>query len=181
MDPVEVIMHPVRVRILRAFSGNATRTTAALCQRLAGDSQATIYRHVNALVDAGILEIVSDRRVRGAVERTYRLNRSFAAVGPDEASSMSPEDHRKAFASAMAALLADFGAYLERPEADPFSDLVGYRQIPLWFSGDELRMFVQQVEQLIDGVRKNPPSGKRREYLLSPVLFPVSPNSDPPA
>lgn len=173
MDPVEVIMHPVRIRILRAFAGDETRTTAELCERLAGDSQATIYRHVNVLADAGILEVVGDRRVRGAVERTYRLNRSFAAVGADEASSMSHEDHRRAFTAAMAALLADFGAYLDFPNANPANDLVAYRQIPIWLTDEERLELVKQFERLVEGGRENDPGGDRREYLLSPVLFPL--------
>ena len=48
-------------------------TTAELCARLPGVSQATVYRHVGTLADAGILEVAGEQRVSGFVERSYRL------------------------------------------------------------------------------------------------------------
>ncbi|MGW7261040.1 hypothetical protein [Streptomyces sp. NPDC054834] len=67
-------------------------------------------------------------RVHGAVERHYRLRRERAVIDADAAASVPPEDHRRVFAVAMAALPAEFNAYLDRPGAAPAADLVGYRQ-----------------------------------------------------
>lgn len=41
---------------------------------------ASLYRHVARLVDAGVLAVVAERRVRGAVERTHVLRTSAATV-----------------------------------------------------------------------------------------------------
>src|SRR6185312_13615775 len=75
MDPVELLLHPVRLRIVHALSGGRTVTTAQLCARMPDVSQATVYRHVGLLTDAGILEVAGEQRVRGFVERSYRLVR----------------------------------------------------------------------------------------------------------
>lgn len=45
-----------------------------------------------------------------------------------DAATATVEDHRRVFVTAMAVLLAEFDAYLDRETADPATDLVGYRQ-----------------------------------------------------
>src|SRR4051812_39832569 len=114
MDPVELLLHPVRLRLVHAFAGGRTLTTAQLAARLPDVSQATVYRHVATLAEAGILELEGEQRVRGFVERRYRLRRQAAAVTPERAAAASLDDHRRAFATSMAVLLAEYGQYLDR-------------------------------------------------------------------
>src|SRR5512132_3192187 len=102
MDTLELLLHPVRVRIVHAMSGGHTRTTSELCARLPDVSKATVYRHVSLLAEAGLLEVAGEQRVHGAVERRYRLNRTRAVIDQDAAASMSLDDHRHGFAAAMA-------------------------------------------------------------------------------
>src|SRR5262245_3482711 len=127
------------------MSGGRTLTTSDLCARLPDIPKTTIYRHVGLLAQAGVLEVVGEQRVHGAVERRYRLNRARAVISPDAAASMSRDDHRHGFAVAMAALLAEFYAYLDREHANPTADSVGYRQIPLWLNREELAELIAQV------------------------------------
>ena len=97
-----------------AMSGGVTRTTSDLLARLPDVSKATVYRHVSLLAEAGVLEVVSEQRVHGAVERRYRLHRPRAVIDPDAAASMTSEEHRHGFAAAMAALVAEFNTYLDQ-------------------------------------------------------------------
>ncbi|MFI2264343.1 hypothetical protein [Streptomyces tubercidicus] len=97
-----------------------------MCALLPDVSKATVYRHVGLLADGGVLDVADEQRVRGAVERRYRLRRERAVIDADTAASVSVADHRRVFAVAMATLLAEFNAYLDREGADPTADLVGY-------------------------------------------------------
>jgi len=178
MDALELLLHPVRIRILHAFSGGRTRTTSQLCARLPDVSQATVYRHVALLAEQGVLRVVDEQPVRGAVERHYGLDRELATVDRDAAAQMSTDEHRRAFASAMAALLADFGSYLDHADADPDADLVAYRQIPLWLSATELATLVARMQAALAQVIANEQAAGRRQYLLSPILFPVVESPD---
>jgi len=67
-------------------------------------------------------------------------------VKPGVLESMSLDDHRHGFATAMATLLAEFNAYLDRDHADPVADLVGYRQHAAWLSRDE-RLWVARNDR----------------------------------
>jgi DNA-binding transcriptional ArsR family regulator len=177
VETLDLLLHPVRLRIVHALTGGQTRTTTELCARLPDVPKTTIYRHVGLLADAGLLEVVGEQRVHGAVERYYRLRQTRARIGRDEAASMSLEDHRRGFAAAMAALLADFSTYLDREHADPIADSVGYRQIPLWLSPDELAALIGELTTAIAARMGNEPAPGRGLHLLSPILLPIEPSS----
>ena len=172
MDPVELLLHPVRLRIVHALSGGRTVTTAGLCARLPDVSQATVYRHVGTLADAGILEVAGEQRVRGFVERSYRLRQERAVISAEKAASATVEDHRRVFATAMAVLLAEFGSYLDG-DPDPAADLVGYRQTAIWLTPAERQQLIEAMRAAILPVLTNRPAEGRAPYLLSPILFPT--------
>ncbi|MFI0463096.1 helix-turn-helix domain-containing protein [Saccharopolyspora sp. 5N102] len=173
MDTLDLLLHPVRVRIVHAMSGGRTRTTAELCASLPDIPKTTLYRHVGLLAEAGLLEVVDEQRVHGAVERRYRLRRENATIDARAAASMSPEDHRHGFTAAMAALHAEFNAYLDRENADPTADSVGYRHIPLWLGQDELAELISELRSVIASRLDNEPAPGRSLHLLSPILFPI--------
>jgi DNA-binding transcriptional ArsR family regulator len=173
VDTLELLLHPVRLRILHAMSGWRTRTTADLCASLPDVPRTTLYRHVGILAEAGALEVVGQHRVRGAIERSYRLRRERPVIDAAAAAAMTREDHRQGFAAAMAALLAEFDAYLDRDWADPVADSVAYRQRPVWLSREELAELADEVGAALARRWGNEPAPDRRPHLLSMVLFPI--------
>jgi DNA-binding transcriptional ArsR family regulator len=173
----DLLLHPVRLRIVHAMSGGRTRTTQDLCASLPDVPKTTVYRHVGLLAEAGLLEVAGEQRVHGAVERRYRLRRERAAIDGEAAAAMSLEDHRQGFAAAMAALLAEFNAYLDREGANPVADAVSYRQGTLWLSPDELTDLIKEMLTVLQSRLTNQPAPDRTPYLLSPILFPAGPPS----
>ncbi|MEU6345823.1 helix-turn-helix domain-containing protein [Streptomyces sp. NPDC046977] len=173
MEPVDLLLHPVRLRIVHALSGGRTLTTTQLCGLLPDVSKATVYRHVGLLADGGLLEVEGEQRVRGAVERRYRLHRARAAVDARTAASVGRDDHRRIFAVAMATLLAEFNAYLDRDGADPAADAVGYRQHAVWLSEDERAAMIEELRAVLLPRLAHGPAPDRTRHLISPVLFPA--------
>ena len=178
MDTLELLAHPVRLRIVHALQGGRLLTTNQLRDRIPEASKATVYRHVELLADGGILEVAGEQRVRGATERTYRLRQPTVPIDMNTIRSLTPDDHRKAFAAAMAALLAEFNAYLTRGHADPAADMVGYRQHAVWMSEEERDKLIEGMREAIVPVLRNEPGEGRSQYLLSPILFPVEERND---
>ncbi len=62
MNTLDLILHPVRLRIVHAMSGGRTRTTSELCTSLPDVPRTTLYRHVGLLAEAGVLEVVGEQR-----------------------------------------------------------------------------------------------------------------------
>ena len=172
-DTVELLLHPVRLRIIHAMSGGRALTTSQLRARMPDVSKATMYRHVALLADGGILEVEGEQRVGGTIERRYRLRQPRPVIDAEAAASASLEDYRRAFAVAMAALLGEFNAYLDRGYADPSADAVGFRQHALWLSPTERDELIRELRAAIVPRLDNEPAPGRRQHLLSPILFPI--------
>ena len=135
---------------------------------------ASLYRHVARLVDAGVLAIVAERRVRGALERTYVLRLSAAAIGLDEVAAMSADDHRQAFMAFVAGLLGDFDRYLARGDIDLLRDGVSYRMAGLWLDDAEYAELLRELTRVLQPRLANPPRPGRKRRILGSVLLPGS-------
>jgi hypothetical protein len=116
-------------------------------------------------------ELGLERRVRGAVERTYVLRLAAATIGPDEIEAMSPEDHRQAFMAYVAGLLRDFDRYLGREDMDPLRDGVGYRIAALWLDDSEHAEFLGDLARVIQPRAANAPRPGRRRRILGTVVL----------
>jgi hypothetical protein len=170
----DLLLHPVRLRVVQAFLGDRVLTTTDLRAELPDVPAASLYRHVGVLAEAGVLTVVGERKVRGAAERSYRLVTEAASVGAGDAAAMSPEQHRRAFATFVAGLLADFDRYLDRSGADPdfARDGVGYRHVALWQTDEEFTAFLGELRALLRERMAAGPGNGRRRRIVSTVLLP---------
>jgi DNA-binding transcriptional ArsR family regulator len=173
-ENVELLLHPVRLRIVRAMRVASELTTGELCERLSDVPKATLYRHVERLLKGGVLRVEREHKVRGVVERVYRLDAAATPIGPQVAQAMTADDHRLGFAAAMGALIGDFNAYLDGDEARPAEDRVAYRQFLVWLSDEERDRLILELSSLVLAYRDNEPGGRRAPYVLSPLFFPVA-------
>jgi DNA-binding transcriptional ArsR family regulator len=174
MNTADLLMHPVRLRIVQAVTDGRALTTSELCARLPDASKATVYRHVALLAEHGVLEVDGEHRVRGAVERRFRLHRPRGArMDAGAIAAMTLDDHRRGFAALLAALLAEFHLYLDRDGADPVADSVSYRQVALWLSKDEQAELLDLVRGAMRSQVDKGPSPERAKYLFTPILFPI--------
>jgi hypothetical protein len=172
-DSANLLLHPVRLRIVQAFLGDRALTTSQLSGELSDVPAASLYRHVARLVDAGVLQIVAERRVRGAVERTYVLRLAAARVRLDEIASMTTEDHRQMFMAFTAGLLADFDRYLQRPGFDLVRDGVAYAIDAMWLDDAEYRELMLAIYQVLQPRRANAPKEGRTRRMIASVLLPA--------
>jgi Helix-turn-helix domain len=168
----ELLLHPVRLRIVQAFLGDRALTTAELRAELSDVPSASLYRHVARLVDAGVLAVVAERRVRGALERTYVLRLAAAGINLQELARWSIEDHREAFMAFVAGLLGDFDRYLSRGEVDLLRDGVSYSMAGMWLDDDEFADLGRDLARVLQPRLANAPRKGRRRRILGSVLLP---------
>jgi Helix-turn-helix domain len=171
----DLLLHPVRLRIVQAFLGNRTLTTAELRSELPDVPLASLYRHVGLLADGGVLRVVGKRKVRGTAERSYRLDLAAASIGAGDAAAMTPEDHRRAFRTFAAALLGDFDRYLARAGDHPdlARDRIGYRQAAVWVTDEEFDALVADLAAVLRPRLEQAPYGARRRRVVSIVNLPA--------
>jgi hypothetical protein len=168
----DLLLHPVRLRVVQAFLGDRALTTTTLQSELPDVPAASLYRHVARLVEAGVLAVVSERRVRGARERTYILRAAAASIGLDELATMTPDEHRQAFLAYVAGLIGDFDRYLARGNVDLLRDGVSYRMAGMWLDDAELMELLRKLATLIQPCLANAPGPGRKRRILGTVLLP---------
>ncbi|CAM5352298.1 MULTISPECIES: helix-turn-helix domain-containing protein [Streptomyces] len=172
MATANLLLHPVRMRILQTLVGAGELTTAQLRERLPDVSSASMYRHVGTLAKAGIIEVVQERPVRGTVERSYRVRQDEALVDEDARARMTKDDHRQAFTVFTGAMMADLDRYLSREDADPPREGVLYRQGAVWATPEEFADLVRELEELVARRTAHAPGDGRTRHIISLALLP---------
>jgi len=169
--PADLLLHPVRLRIVQAMVGRPM--TATEVKNLLGDvAQATLYRHLRQLHEGGLLEIVDERQVRGGVERTYQVVAEAVSLGADDLPGADADDHFRYFATFVGTLLADYASYLGAGPIDLAADRVGFRQIPLWLSDQEFDQLVEELASAMHSRLDYPPKPGRRRRLFNSIVMP---------
>jgi Helix-turn-helix domain len=172
MASADLLLHPVRLRIVKAFLGDRALTTAQLAAELDDVPAGSLYRHVALLTRAGVLQVVAERRVRGTIERTYTLRLFAAQIQPGEAAAMTLQEHAQAFTAYIAGLLADFDRYLAAGPPDPVRDGADYRVAAMWLTDAELAGFLHDLRTIAQPRLANAPGQGRRRRMLFTVLLP---------
>jgi len=132
----------------------------------------SLYRHVALLTKAGVLQVVAERRVRGAVERTYTLRLFAAQIQPGEAAAMTAEEHMQAFMAYVAGMLADADRYLASGPADLVKDGATYRMAAMWLTDTEFAEFARDLTAVFQPRLANAPGKGRRRRMIYSVFLP---------
>ncbi|SLM92210.1 hypothetical protein FM106_04645 [Brachybacterium faecium] len=169
----ETIAHPVRLRIIQQLGGRSL-TTAQLREALPDVTQATLYRHVRALLDAELLTVVEERKVRGALERTLALGEQMAHVDQEGLRAMSAAQLREAFLVFLGGLAEDFDRLLAAEDED-LRALLGFGRGPLYADADDLAALQAGIAELLAPYQEDRGEGKRRLSLATVLLPEVGP------
>jgi DNA-binding transcriptional ArsR family regulator len=175
MASLDLLLHPLRLRILQEFFGRTPLTTADLARSLGDVPPATLYRHVARLVDGGVLAVSDQRRVGGAVERVYEFRPEATMLGTGDLAGLAVDDHRHAFLAFVAGLVASFDRYLAAAGdgVDLRRDGVTYSMSGAWLDDAEFAQLLADIGALLTPLYRNQPREGRRRRLLASALMPL--------
>ncbi|MCW3095809.1 MAG: transcriptional regulator [Chthonomonadaceae bacterium] len=170
----DIIFHPIRIRVVQALFGERRLTTQQLVAILEGPSIATLYRHLNRMVQAGILAVVEERPIRGTFEKVYALAHEQAATfQTDEVRAIGREDRMRHFTTLIGTLLNDYDRYLSQEEIALGESGVILRQEALYVTEEETGRISAVFQETLAPYMHNPPDSARRRHLLTTILLPV--------
>lgn len=175
----DLILHPIRMRIIQAFIAGQKRTTQQLVKQLADVPQATMYRHLNKLLKAGILEVVEENKIRGAYEKVYYLSQSGGDLTPEDLTQKSATHHMELFLKFTASLIGDFSAYVGQEHYNMQKDGVSFRQFHAYLSDEEYSNVLQEIRAPLLKVANNEPTEGRRRRIISNIIIPEGNAADP--
>ena len=167
----DIIFQPVRMRILVALS-NQRMTAQELAQMLPDIPQATLYRHIKTLVQAGILIPIETRQAHSNLERVYAIAEGAALVQAGDVAGMTSEAQLRHFLLFLASLLDDFSRYLDQSQQpDPAIDGVRYNKGTLLLSAGEFLEITDGLRALLSPYLANKSTPERTAYIFSTTLI----------
>lgn len=167
---IDLILHPVRMRILMAVAGKPM-TAGQIAAILSDVAQATLYRHIRLLADAGMLQIVEERPMRGTVEKVYALDPGQTFLNADEAAVMTRDQLLRTFTMFVTSLIGDFERYLQQENIEPARE-ISFQKMLVYLSDEDLEKVNQAVNAALLPLMSSPTGeGKKRRILVS-ILIP---------
>ena len=87
LEQAKLLTDPFKLKLLERFGGKPV-TTKQVADGM-GEKAPRLYRHVDALAEEGLLELVEERPKRGTIERYYRTVADRFEVDPNLFSTSS--------------------------------------------------------------------------------------------
>jgi DNA-binding transcriptional ArsR family regulator len=158
------ILHVVRSRILTALGGRDL-TPRDLAKDLPDVPLGTLYRHLNILLEADMIEVVGERRVHGTVERTFRVKEGASYLTPQDLSSLTPEDLTgiiQVLTAGVSEAFNKFAAKAERPYHQGQFSMVTQ---PLYLSKEENEALREVIRSTVAKADRSPGPGLERRVI----------------
>jgi DNA-binding transcriptional ArsR family regulator len=156
------ILHPVRARIIVALNDRplTPRRIAALMEEV---PLGTVYRHLNILLEAGLIKVVGERRVKGTLERQFAVVDSASFLTEKERESLTADDITGLVAALSGVIQAGFHRYTERVQLPPKEGEISLIAKSLYLTREEYDAFRRTLITLLGKVGRGPgPEYERR-------------------
>lgn len=170
----DIVLHPIRFRILMIASGRRV-TAQHIIAALPDVPQASAYRHIARLVEAGILETIEETTPRGTIEKTFTLPEQAADLSRSEMAPVTSEDHMRYFTGFTTLMLSQFRAYIDRKEQ---GELTGEKEGGWYWSeavhltDGEYDHFVKALKAIEGLAAAHQPGPERRRRLIFTAIIP---------
>ncbi|MGN4125898.1 helix-turn-helix domain-containing protein [Lysinibacillus sphaericus] len=151
-NKAEILMHPVRMKILQALMQNKEDglSTLEMNKVIKDVPQATLYRHIQILTDESIIKVVKERKVRSVVEKFYALNEDAARLNHEDWQHLSQEQKLNYISYYQLVLLTQYQHYLSSiAEAELVEDTATFSLVDLTLSNEQFHLFQQDLNNLM--------------------------------
>ncbi len=181
MNQLDLIIHPVRIRIIEAI-GNEALTTQEIADRLPDVPKSSIYRHLKQLLEGEVVRVWDTRLVKGIQEKTYRIGHA-AKISPDALASLTASEHINYFTTYLMTLLRSFGNYAQARESqgqpvDFVKDKTGYTEVTFYASDEEFDKMQMMINQAIMPLLTQPAGNGRVRRKMAVITHPLLENKE---
>lgn len=157
---IDVIMNPVNQRIAQYLILNKTGTVNDIGMELSDISKPSLYRHIKMLLDAGCIEVVEEKAVRGTVQKTY-------ALVAQPLGDITQSDVAQLISNTLMSVMTSFMQYFSREDADPQRDMLSVSSSTLMLSDSEFMEMLGKIGEVYnDYIRNKPGEGRKPRNLL---------------
>lgn len=168
----DLLLHPIRMGIVQNLIGDRRMNAQQIGELMPGVPQATLYRHLNKLLEVGIISVVEENPVRGTVEKVYSMvSKAMEAVN-EEAMKLTADDHKRYFFTFMTGLMEELEKYFDNKNTDVLKDGLSYRRGRYYMNEEEYAAFIDDLKNAFGKVIGNTPAPGRKARTIALVMIP---------
>jgi len=150
-NKVDILMHPVRVKIAQVLMRNRKTglTPLEMLKIIKDVPQATLYRHIQVLLDAGIIRVSKEKKVKSVIEKYYVLNESEARLSSDEWEKASVDEKINYYSYYQLSLYNQYKNYLMNLEKNNSEDCSTFSILELELDDETFDSFQTELNNLV--------------------------------
>lgn len=162
----KIIMNPVRQRIVQYLILHDKATPGEIHKALSDVPQASLYRHIKVLLEAGGIEVLEEKKVRGTIERTYGLVKQPFVEEPGQ------QEIAAMIQTSLMSLMVTFQQYFAREGVDSKKDMLGFSTATLMLSDEEFAELMRRLGGVLSDYVSNEPGPERRPRRFTTISSP---------
>lgn len=174
MKTADILLHPVRMRIIQALVEAESATTANIIEKLQDTPTSSVYRQIAKLQEAGVIVAVGERPVRGVTEKTYAIAEKYRRVNQADISTFSQDELAVLYRAYLAGMSSLFDRYVQG-DYGIAQDNLTFAQASFWATDSEMKKFLNDVSTAIVKLSQNT-SENRKRYTLGTIAIPYQRN-----
>jgi len=156
VNKADILLHPVRMKIVRVLMTNSQNglTPLEMAKMIQDVPQATLYRHIQKLTDAGIIKVWKEEKVRAVMEKRYIVNIEDASLHPEEWKRYTIEEKLDYYSYYQLALFNQYQTYLEKIEKQNVNDKATLAMLDVRLNEPVFEEFQQELTELMKKYHK---------------------------
>jgi predicted transcriptional regulator len=151
----DMMINPIRMRILQLAITNKQITTSRLAEQMPDVSRTTLYRYVKELIDSNILIVVEEHKVRGKMERTLAPGMEWW----NQENTIEKADDN--FYQMLMGLYGKCHDYFTGDDANPVRDKIFLNHMILMLSDSEMDDFVKEIKEVFEKYDNRTGAGRK--------------------
>lgn len=153
MNPVEVVMNPVRQRIIQFLMIYGKGTVKEIKSKLTDVPTPSMYRHIKILAENAVIVVAEENKVRGTVESVYRLNENALSIEDNTGLTIQAD---------MMNICRNFARYFAGDKVQPKKDMLFMTGCTLNLTDEDYKQFFVELHQVAQKyMAKEPAEGSR--------------------
>ncbi|MEY9094814.1 helix-turn-helix domain-containing protein [Paenibacillus sp. RC84] len=177
-NKAEILMHPVRMKISQVLMRNKDTglTSLEMVKIIKDVPQATLYRHIQVMLDAGILRVFKEKKVKSVVEKYYVLNELEAKLNMEEWKKASHEKKLDYVSYYQLSLMTQYQIYLKKiEEQNTREDGATFSLVEMKLDEEQFSQFQNELNELMTKYYHS--AGKDTEAPVRTIAFTIIPDA----
>ncbi|MFT8323607.1 MAG: helix-turn-helix domain-containing protein [Bacillus sp. (in: firmicutes)] len=166
VNKAEILIHPVRIKISQALMRNKKTglTPLEMVKIIKDVPQATLYRHIQVLLESGVIRILKEKKVRAVSEKYYTINEEEVKISSEEWKEASNEKKLNYYSCYQLSLMDQYQNYLTKlKERGCSEDSSTFSLVELQLDDENFNNFQNEFNELIvNYYKKNTPGAPSR-------------------